>query len=198
MNLEVSKASDLLPKTQYEALTPTEMKAYNASATKFINEFNKQYPDGKHVKVAIKQIRTSDRGLAIIVAPHNDLSTTTINLPWSIGDILADNAGVNKAEALPLLVRSSLTPIFLTQTVRAVNVSDTYNKNGVEVNFASPTMTKVTGTYEGLELSNDAAAIVSEFSREGLKNIIMGTDNKRPGVATAAVRPAVVEEDATV
>jgi hypothetical protein len=199
MNLTVNKGSDLLTKKAYGELSPAEAKTYSKSATEFVKTFNTSNPDGKEVKVRIKQIRFTDNGIAIALHPHNDLSTTTVNLPEEIGNIIAENCGVNNVDGLALLVRSSLSPIFLVQTVKAVDVTDTYMSQGIEKSYACPTMTKVTGTYESVELSKDAQDLVAEMAQDALRAIIMGSGRKKPSVANAVVRrSAEVEEDATV
>ena len=199
MSFNITKGSDLLTRKQYENLDPKELKDYNNSAAKFAVDFNTAFPEGKVVKVKIEQVRCTDNGIVIAVAAHPDLSTRSIRLPYEIGDILGENCGVKSAEGLASLVLSSLTPIFLTQTVKAVTTADTYVKGGTPTNYTAPTMTKVEGTYEAVELSNDAKALVAELHLDGLRSIISGGTNRRPNVQAAVVRRATAEvEDAEV
>lgn len=196
MSIVVNKGSDLLPLAQVQALAPKDLKAFNESAAKFAAEFNAAYPEGKAVAVNIKRIVITDR-VNFIVDKHPDLSSQSFSFPFSIADILAANVGCKTAEGLELLTRTSLQPLKLSMTVKAVTEGETYETATGSKTYKTAAMVKVDKTREEVVLSTDASQVIGEISREALKEIIMGGASGRKSIATAVVpagRPAIEEE----
>lgn len=202
---KVEKGSQLLPINarkgfqSVEDLTAAELVEYNQVAATFAADFNTRYPHGKEVTVNIERIDLGDKAI-IILAKHPDLSTQAIAWPYSVADLVAGRLGVGNADGLASLVLTTIEPLTMSMTVRAVTPGENYAEGK---SYKGYQMTTVAGTREEIHLSDDAMAIVAEQHREIVKDSIRAATSNRRGASAARGRsqtpvaavPAVVEEE---
>lgn len=190
----ITKGSDLLTLKQVEALEPKALAQYNEDAAKFVADFNAAYPDGKAVSYPINQIVVGDNGrINFVVGKTNDLSTQSIGLPFAVVDRIAENQGCGTTEGLLAVQHSTIEPLLLKMTVKAVKAGDTYTTgNGETRTYKVAAIVKVEGSREEIILSQDALDIVAGIQQIVLKEAILNSSrNRRKTTKTAATVPTV-------
>lgn len=202
----IVKGCDLLPKKAVEDLTPQDLQKYNEAAAKFVADFNAAYPDGKTVKVAINSIVVGDNErVNFVVGKTNDLSTQSIGLPFVVVDRIAENLGCGNTEGLLAIQHSTVEPLTICMTVKAVKAGDEYKTNdGTVRTYKVPAIVKIDGSREELQLSDDAADIIADMQREVLKQSILDASRSRrkakgsKPVASPATTATGSEDDSDV
>ena len=199
----IAKGSDLLTLKQVSALEPKALKVYNENAAKFVAEFNDAYPDGKTVKTPINTISIGNDGrINFVVGKVHDLSTESIGLPFVVVDRIAENLGCGSAEGLMAVAHSTIEPLMLQMTVKAVNAGDEYRtSDGTVRTYKVPAIVKIEGSLEEITLSDDAQEIVAEMQKIVLKEAILNSGrNRRKPVkgAKASTTTGNTEDDSDV
>lgn len=197
-NFKVEKASDLLSLQQFNDLSPKEQAAYLKVAKDFVDAFNEANPAGKAVTASIIRINLGER-VNVVLKKHADLSTEVISFPYNVGDAMAANLGAGSSESLVSLVNTTVEPLTVKMTVKAVNAGDTYETGaGESRTYKVPAMVKVDGTREEIVLSDDAhdilATVHQELLREGIRASMASRRKARTGGA-ATVAPKVAQPE---
>lgn len=203
MAFVINSVRDLLPlkataqrPVAVDTLTPAELKDYDASASKFIDEFNAAYPDGKRIKVKVTRCNPIPNQLgrvAIVLDTNPDFNTQALTYPPTVADTLAQQLGMPSFGFLASqLANTSNDPSFIELEIKAVKKGDKYVKrDGTEATYkAHSVVTSDPIWHLSKSVLANLQAVTAEVDREemlAMRRRVSSTPTPAPVAAVAHV-----------
>lgn len=211
MKHEVNQISDFLPinATQQRpvalsTLTPAELKEYLEGAHKFVDEWNKENPDGLTLKLPIERLNIvpNQAGrVSIVVGPSPNYNSGAFTYPVSVANSIAIRLGLPSFAALASTIQSTAnTPSHIEFTIKLVKKGDLYLRtDGTQAAYKGPGTTIV--GQEAIKLSPAALKRIGELTAEVDRAEMLSMRKHINSLGQAASAPAAaggVDDDETM
>lgn len=169
----IQSAADLLPLSEFQLLVPAEMKAYLESAHKFVDEYNKDTPEGRVLNLVVTDINLKGERPGIAVQENPFLSTNYFGMGGAVLSAIAENLGAGDPATLKNVVNTygfdengKAASAILRVKVHAVKMGDTYTRtDGSTATYKCPQIVSVQGEREELNLPYGAVDYLARLNQ---------------------------------